>query len=919
MGKMKKALALLLALALMVGALPAAFAAEEEWVYLSVSFDGRYCQDQGGAAMAYVPVSLRTLEAMDLEDYGMGKFAYDGDGDGKPDVTALQLYIYAHENLIGGDWADVEISGAAGSIFFETGLLGIDDCNLNYFYNGYYPEVNGWGVTADRLTLKSGDFVDVAGFSDWSFYKDSACGFHYFADANDNFTHAYAAQAEQAMEIHLVRSYSDAGNGAKVWDAAGREIYYGTTFGTATGFVVTDAAGSAKITFPQAGTWYLWCEGGYGQTYTDAIVSTPAYAQVTVTAATDRPTTTGRDVSAVLKATMQALADTVTEPVFGSIGGEWTVLALARGGYYEKDNAYFNAYYDRIVETVEKKASNVNMNGALHKQKSTDNSRLILALTAIGHDATAVGQWDLTAPYEDFDWVTNQGVNGPIWALIALDCGNYQADSADLRQKCVDYILEEQLADGGWALSGTTSDPDVTGMALQALAPYADQGAVAAAGEKGFDALSAMQKSNGSFATYGDETAESCAQVIVACAAWKINPDTDARFVKNGKSVVEAMLTYYDAESGSFEHILGAGTNAMAADQACYALVAYDRLRTGKNFLYDMTDVTLQAPADATELVATLGLPAEVNPGDSFRAVINISDWDVAGGYKLLDFILTVPEGLSVMDVTSGSRLSGGEVSYHLEEETGKLRVVYFDANTNADLVLSGTEFPAELFTVDLKAAANVAGRLAVAVTGMSLKRSSDSSDENAITVVNTETARGSVNVAAGISFSAVCLYEGDGVDLIPTDKKAVAVAVTGIAGGTSLVYNDGTVEKAFLYSPEITAKSGVPTYVALVDAEIEMENFVNASYFTLSGGQGESLTFGDANGDGVINAQDALAAVDAWLRKGEAPTEEALLILNVNGDSRLNTFDALGIVEKFVSGLEYAVVSRAASITTQQ
>ena len=66
-------------------------------------------------------------------------------------------------------------------------------------------------------------------------------------------------------------------------------------------------------------------------------------------------------------------------------------------------------------------------------------------------------------------------------------------------------------------------------------------------------------------------------------------------------------------------------------------------------------------------------------------------------------------------------------------------------------------------------------------------------------------------------------------------------------------------------------------------------------------------------------DAQDALAVVDTWLRKGEEPTDEQILTMNVNGDSRINTFDALGIVEKFVNGSEYAVVIKAATITTKQ
>ena len=66
------------------------------------------------------------------------------------------------------------------------------------------------------------------------------------------------------------------------------------------------------------------------------------------------------------------------------------------------------------------------MNGALHKSKSTDNSRLIIALSSIGKDATAVGDWNLIKPYDDFSWIKKQGINGAIFALIALDSNNYQ-------------------------------------------------------------------------------------------------------------------------------------------------------------------------------------------------------------------------------------------------------------------------------------------------------------------------------------------------------------------------------------------------------------------------------------------------------------------------------------------------------------
>ncbi|MBQ3542891.1 MAG: hypothetical protein IJA45_07200, partial [Oscillospiraceae bacterium] len=189
--------------------------------------------------------------------------------------------------------------------------------------------------------------------------------------------------------------------------------------------------------------------------------------------------------------------------------------------------------------------------------------------------------------------------------------------------------------------------------------------------------------------------------------------------------------------------------------------------------------------------------------------------------------------------------------------------------------------------------------------------------DENAMVIVDATTAAGNIEVVKGISYSAICLYTGDDIDLIPATKKAVAVSVVGIESATKLTYNDGTNQYVFKYSEEISAKTGVATYVALVDASIDMAQFATKANFTLAEDAAAQITFGDTNGDGVINAQDALNAVDAWLRKGDAPTDDQILTMNVNGDSRINTFDALGIVEAFVNKSEYLVVTKAATLTT--
>ena len=93
----KKLLSMILALVLVLGLLPAtAFAAgnQKDVVYLSISFDSNYIDDKNGDPIAYVPVSLADIEAIDLTEYGLDNMLYDADGDDDYETTALQLLIY---------------------------------------------------------------------------------------------------------------------------------------------------------------------------------------------------------------------------------------------------------------------------------------------------------------------------------------------------------------------------------------------------------------------------------------------------------------------------------------------------------------------------------------------------------------------------------------------------------------------------------------------------------------------------------------------------------------------------------------------------------------------------------------------------------------------------------------------------------
>ncbi len=261
---------------------------------------------------------------------------------------------------------------------------------------------------------------------------------------------------------------------------------------------------------------------------------------------------------------------TTPNPTVGSVGGEWAVLGLARGGYPVPAS-----YYQNVESYVR------DCGGILHSRKYTEYSRVVLALTAIGKDPTNVAGYDLVQPLSDFEKTVWQGINGPIWALIALDSGNYVNQ---IRQSYVEHILANECTGGGWSLAGEEGDADVTAMALQALAKYRDQAAVKAAVERGLSWLSSIQNADGTFSTAGEDTCESTAQVIVALGELGL-PLTDSRFVKNGKNPMDGLLRYYQKGKG-FVHVLGGSSDAMATEQAFYALVSADRVAKGQSSLY---------------------------------------------------------------------------------------------------------------------------------------------------------------------------------------------------------------------------------------------------------------------------------------------------------------------------------------------
>ena len=287
----------------------------------------------------------------------------------------------------------------------------------------------------------------------------------------------------------------------------------------------------------------------------------------------------------------------------GESVSDWIAIATGCSGNPVKRNAYLKGLEEYVTAEYER-------SGCLHNIKATEYHRISLALLALGGDPTAFGKDASGEPinliaegtynWDHSDSLGTQGLNGWIWALITIDAKYYDIprDAIYTREDMVNAILAAQTDEGGFGLSGGSPDVDITAMALQALASYYPQhenlkGSV----DRALGWLSAQQSDSGDFVAWGAPSAESTAQVVIALCSLSIDPRTDTRFVKNGKSALDGLMQY-QVDGGMFRHTLDGEADVMATEQAVLALIALERLDAKANRLYDLTEVTVYAGTD---------------------------------------------------------------------------------------------------------------------------------------------------------------------------------------------------------------------------------------------------------------------------------------------------------------------------------
>lgn len=312
----------------------------------------------------------------------------------------------------------------------------------------------------------------------------------------------------------------------------------------------------------------------------------------------------------------------------GTTAGDWFPIGLGRYGYPDNAEGY-------LAVTTEAVQDRYREPGKLSAVKATEWHRLSLAILAMGGDPTAVGKDQSGKPINliadgtyDRGKTTSlgrQGINGWIWGLIALDSRHYEipAGAAYSRNEIITEILQAQLLDGGFALTGETADPDITAMAIQALAPYYtatlsytyDRKAtgqkttrrVRDVVDEALARLAKVQLPSGDYKSWGTKNAESTAQVIVALCSLGIDPQKDQRFIKDGVSLLDGILSYRRPDGGFIHSTLADPdnptsdpdkSNSMAGEQALCSLVAVWRQMKGLSPMYDF------GPADTTPSIS---------------------------------------------------------------------------------------------------------------------------------------------------------------------------------------------------------------------------------------------------------------------------------------------------------------------------
>lgn len=538
------------------------------------------------------------------------------------------------------------------------------------------------------------------------------------------------------------------------------------------------------------------------------------------------------------KAKMESLVGKINQRYSRTTAGAWEDWEWMNLGFYQKKLGNLDDGFS-IAECIKRLDTTTNV-------AMTNIDRKIMTLTARGIDCSKLSKYNNGEPFIDakgnkvddlaavlYNYSGGYTINGPIFALNALDMGNYTIpeNAVWTREKLLETILNHKYLSDGFGL-------DMVTMLMQSIAPYQNDPVygerVKAKLWEGFDIVMDSFGTDPFDNPFGVQwggvyTSEGASQIICALSAMGVDVHTDVR-LNNGKdSVLTSFLNYADFDEGYFAHSNTTPKNAMATYQGCYATQWYLGFLNGGgaghpySLYYQRFDFSRKLSTEADITSFTLEGKQGVFTTEGGDNIITVT---LPAGTPLNDMHpqIELSEGATIVqDISKGiTFVKDAKTAFTVRAEDGKTTKTYYvvvklsdevdpsgaeiytdtitlkDANILRDLDILGKNITTGADSTDIellidagKDTANlmIYARLsygATATPSLDGKRGMDLSDWTTFTITsgdgtNTRTYRIKATARTQASISAFSLTIGGTVYDGIIDNKANTITVSGV------------------------------------------------------------------------------------------------------------------------------------------
>lgn len=477
------------------------------------------------------------------------------------------------------------------------------------------------------------------------------------------------------------------------------------------------------------------------------------------------------------KEKMQSLVQKITSRYATSTRNAWEDWEWMNLGFYQHKLANMADGFS-IAECVKRLDTTTNV-------AMTNLDRKIMTLTARGFDCSNLAKYNDGKPFIDakgneidnlvqvlYNYKGSYTINGPIFALIALDMGNYTipADAYWTRDKLLETILNHVYLSDGFGL-------DMVTMLMQSIGPYMNDPVystrVTAKLEEGLKiVLESFGDKNAYKNPYGVQwggvyTSEGSAQIVCAMSAMGVDCHTDPRMSDGTNSALTALLDYADYQDGYFAHTNTTPKNALATYEGCYATQWYlGFLNNGGaghpySLYYRQFDFSRKLSTDATITTFTLDGKQGVFGKDSAnRDTITVT---LPTGTELSSMVphLTLSQGATLVqpDISKPIKFVADVATpFTVQAEDGKTqRTYYVTVKLDSSVKASGAELiPSSIQLTD----GNILRALEILDTDVSV-------DDKGVTKIELKVSAGvdttAIQLKADISYKATCNPAVDG------------------------------------------------------------------------------------------------------------------------------------------------------------